>query len=156
MEKRENELNSFRFGNRDNNANKKGRFVKRRFVFRKKECFFTKNKISDIDYKDIPLLKNYIGKNGYILSTELTGISPIFQRKLARAIKKARALALLPYVGKTDGILPLKNIKSVYRERSYATNTSKTDDQKVNNENEKEESLNKEEKVKKDISPNIS
>ena len=75
---------------------------KKKFVFKKKECYFTKNKISHIDYKDVDLLKRFIGRNGRILPRRFTGTTALFQRKLSRAIKKARAIALLPYVGEVE------------------------------------------------------
>ena len=50
-----------------------------------------------IDYKDIYKLKKYVTTRGRMLSPERTGVSPACQRKLAREIKKARYMALLPY-----------------------------------------------------------
>ena len=79
-----------------------GSNFKKKFVFRKKECYFTKNKITQIDYKDVDLLKRFVGKNGRILPRRFTGTTALFQRKLGRAIKKARAIALLPYVGEIE------------------------------------------------------
>ena len=75
---------------------------RKRFIFKKRECYFTKNKIAQIDCKDVELLKKFIGKNGRILPRRFTGTSSLFQRKLARAIKQARAIALLPYTGEID------------------------------------------------------
>jgi small subunit ribosomal protein S18 len=72
---------------------------KRRFRQRAKVCRFTAEKIDYIDYKDINLLREYIPVNGKILPRRVTGTSPHFQRKLTRAIKRARYMALLPYVG---------------------------------------------------------
>lgn len=72
---------------------------KRRFRQRRKVCRFTVEKIDYIDYKDVDLLKEYIPVNGKILGRRVTGTSPVFQHKLARAIKRARYMALLPYVG---------------------------------------------------------
>lgn len=65
---------------------------------RKKVCYFTKNKITHIDYKDVKLLQNFITPNGKIASRASTGTSAKYQRELAVAIKNARYMALLPYV----------------------------------------------------------
>ena len=65
---------------------------------RKKVCYFTKNKVKYIDYKDVELLKKFISHSGKIAPRRLTGTSAKYQRELARAIKNARYMALLPYV----------------------------------------------------------
>lgn len=65
---------------------------------RKKECYFTKNHIENIDYKDVELLKKYISDRGKILPRRVTGTSAKYQRKLAIAIKRSRHMALLPFV----------------------------------------------------------
>ena len=65
---------------------------------RKKVCFFTKNKITYIDYKDVELLKRFVSANGKIIPRRVTGTSAKYQRMLATAIKRARELALLPFV----------------------------------------------------------
>ena len=65
---------------------------------RKKVCYFTKNKIEYIDYKDIELLKRYISANGKIVPRRVTGTRAKYQRMLATAIKRARQMALLPCV----------------------------------------------------------
>ena len=67
---------------------------------RKKFCYFTSNKIEDVDYKDIYLLKKFITENGKIVPSRITGTKARFQRMLALAIKRARFLALLPYTDK--------------------------------------------------------
>ena len=64
----------------------------------KKVCYFTKNKIDYIDYKDVELLKKFISPNGKITPRRVTGTSAKYQRMLATAIKRARQMALLPYV----------------------------------------------------------
>lgn len=66
---------------------------------RKKVCYFTKNKITEIDYKDVELLKKFVSANGKIIPRRVTGTSAKYQRMLAVAIKRARQMALLPYVG---------------------------------------------------------
>ena len=65
---------------------------------RRKVCYFTKNNIDTIDYKDVELLKRFISANGKIIPRRVTGTKAKFQRPLATAIKRARQLALLPYV----------------------------------------------------------
>ena len=72
-------------------------FVKKRM--KKKVCYFTKNKITHIDYKDVELLKKFISPSGKIAPRRLTGTCAKSQRQLARAIKNARYMALLPYIG---------------------------------------------------------
>ncbi len=71
---------------------------KRQRTGRKKVCYFTKNKIQEIDYKDVELLKRFISSNGKIIPRRVTGTRARYQRKLAIAIKRARQMALLPYV----------------------------------------------------------
>ncbi len=65
---------------------------------RRKVCYFTQNKIEHIDFKDVDLLKKYITERGKILPRRVTGTSAKYQRKLAIAIKRARHMALLPFV----------------------------------------------------------
>ena len=64
----------------------------------KKVCYFTKNKITYIDYKDVELLKKFISANGKITPRRITGTSAKYQRMLTTAIKRARQMALLPYI----------------------------------------------------------
>ena len=64
---------------------------------RRKYCRFTAEGATDVDYKDLVNLKNYITETGKIVPSRITGTRAWFQRKLARAIKRARFLALLPY-----------------------------------------------------------
>ncbi len=71
-------------------------FVKKRS--KKKVCYFTKNKVKYIDYKNVELLKKFISSSGRISPRRLTGTSAKYQRELAKAIKNARYMALLPYV----------------------------------------------------------
>lgn len=67
---------------------------------RKKFCYFTSNKLNEVDYKDAHLLKKFITENGKIVPSRITGTKARFQRLLATAIKRARFLALLPYTDK--------------------------------------------------------
>lgn len=64
----------------------------------KKYCRFKKLGIKYIDYKDADFLKKFLNEQGKMLPRRITGNSLKFQRKVATAIKKARQLALLPYV----------------------------------------------------------
>ena len=64
---------------------------------RRKFCRFTADGVTEIDYKDIATLKQYIGESGKIVPSRITGTKARYQRQLSRAIKHARYLALLPY-----------------------------------------------------------
>ncbi len=68
-----------------------------RFYRRRKYCRFTAEGITDIDYKDVELLKGFISETGKIVPCRITGTKARYQRQLSRAIKRARYLALLPY-----------------------------------------------------------
>ena len=68
-----------------------------RFYRRRKYCRFTAEGITEIDYKDLNLLKAYVSESGKIVPSRITGTKPKYQRQLATAIKRARYLALLPY-----------------------------------------------------------
>ena len=67
-------------------------------VKKKKYCRFRKARIKFIDYKDPEFLKKFLNELGKILPRRITGTSVKFQRKVATAVKRARHLALLPYV----------------------------------------------------------
>ena len=64
---------------------------------RTKPCFFTKNKISYIDYKDTELLERFIAKNGKIVPRRITGTKNKYQKALAIAVKRARIMGLVAY-----------------------------------------------------------
>lgn len=68
-----------------------------RYFRRKKFCRFTAENVKEIDYKDLATLKNYVTETGKIVPSRITGTNARYQRQLARAIKRARYLALLPY-----------------------------------------------------------
>ena len=61
---------------------------------RRKVCYFTTNKITKIDYKDVDLLKRFVSDRGKILPRRVTGTSAKYQRELTVAIKRARQMAL--------------------------------------------------------------
>lgn len=63
----------------------------------KKVCWFTQNKVAP-DYKDIRIISRYVTERGKIVPRRLSGVTAKNQRKLAIAIKRARHLALLPFV----------------------------------------------------------
>ena len=68
-----------------------------RFYRRRKYCRFTAEGVTEIDYKDLNTLKNYVTETGKIVPSRITGTKSKYQRQLATAIKRARYLALLPY-----------------------------------------------------------
>jgi small subunit ribosomal protein S18 len=68
-----------------------------RFFRRRKYCRFTAEGITEVDYKDVDLLKAYITETGKIVPSRITGTKAKYQRQLAKAVKRARYLALLPY-----------------------------------------------------------
>ena len=67
-------------------------------VKKKKYCRFKKAGIKYVDYKDAEFLKKFLNEQGKILPRRLTGTSQKFQKKVATAVKRARHLALLPFV----------------------------------------------------------
>ncbi|HRJ62353.1 MAG TPA: 30S ribosomal protein S18 [Azospirillaceae bacterium] len=71
---------------------------RRPFFRRRKTCPFSGANAPAIDYKDIKLLSRFISERGKIVPSRITAVSAKKQRELARAIKRARFLALLPYV----------------------------------------------------------
>ncbi len=64
---------------------------------RRKYCRFTAEGVSEVDYKDLVTLKNYITETGKIVPSRITGTKSKYQRQLSNAVKRARFLALLPY-----------------------------------------------------------
>lgn len=66
---------------------------------RKKVCAFCMDKIENIDYKDVPRLKRYLSDRAKIIPRRVTGTCARHQRQLTVAVKRARHLAFLPYVG---------------------------------------------------------
>ena len=77
---------------------KSRRFERVRYVPKRKICFFCKGKIETIDYKDPTKLRSYVSDRGKIEPRRRTGTCAKHQRLLAMAVKRARHLALLPYV----------------------------------------------------------
>lgn len=68
-----------------------------RFYRRRKYCRFTAEGITEIDYKDLNMLKAYVSETGKIVPSRITGTKAKYQRQLTSCIKRARVLALLPY-----------------------------------------------------------
>ena len=66
---------------------------------RKKVCAFCMDKIENIDYKDVPILKRYLSDRAKIIPRRVTGTCARHQRQLTVAVKRARHVAFLPYVG---------------------------------------------------------
>ncbi len=73
---------------------------RRPFFRRRKSCPFSGPKAPKIDYKDVRLLQRYISERGKIVPSRITAVSAKKQRELSKAIKRARFLALLPYIVK--------------------------------------------------------
>ena len=71
----------------------------KRYLFRRRKvCKLTAAKIEYVDYKDVRLLQNFIPERGKIQPRRISGTRSQLQRQLARAIKRARQLALIPYI----------------------------------------------------------
>ncbi|MGH2857817.1 MAG: 30S ribosomal protein S18 [Solirubrobacteraceae bacterium] len=70
---------------------------------RRKSCPYCREKIEQVDYKDISLLRRFVSDRGKIRSRRITGACRRHQSQVARAVKRARELALLVYVGEGSG-----------------------------------------------------
>ena len=68
-----------------------------KFFRRKKFCRFTAENVTEIDYKDLVTLRQYVSETGKIVPSRITGTKARYQRQLSTAIKRARFLALLPF-----------------------------------------------------------
>lgn len=67
---------------------------------KRKDCPFKSSGVKHIDYKDVDTLKHFTTERGKILPRRITGVSQFFQKKLTKAIKQARYMALMPFVAK--------------------------------------------------------
>ena len=67
---------------------------------RKKSCYFKRNNIHEIDYKDVKLLNRYISEKGKITPSRITNVSRSKQLELSKAIKRARFLGLMSFTNK--------------------------------------------------------
>jgi small subunit ribosomal protein S18 len=74
--------------------------TRRPFFRRRKTCPFSGDNAPKIDYKDVKLLQRYISERGKIVPSRITAVSTKKQRELAKAIKRARFMALIPYLVK--------------------------------------------------------
>ncbi|MFC3050964.1 30S ribosomal protein S18 [Kordiimonas pumila] len=72
--------------------------ARRPFFRRRKTCPFTGEGAQVIDYKDVKLLQKYVSERGKIVPSRITAVSAKKQRELAKAIKRARNIALLPFI----------------------------------------------------------
>ena len=88
------------FGGRDGGRDGGAGGARRPFMRRRKTCPFTGANAPKIDYKDVRLLQRYVSERGKIVPSRITAVSTQKQRELARAIKRARFLGLLPYMVK--------------------------------------------------------
>ncbi|HTK80062.1 MAG TPA: 30S ribosomal protein S18 [Rhizomicrobium sp.] len=87
-------------GERGGDRGERGGGQRRPFFRRKKTCPFSGANAPKIDYKDVKLLQRFISERGKIVPSRITAVSSGKQRLLANAIKRARFMALLPYVVK--------------------------------------------------------
>ena len=88
-------------GGRGRSDDKKadGKQGQRRGLFRRRKvCKFCADKIDDINYKDVKLLSPFVPERGKILPRRISGTCAMHQRKLQTALKRARQIALIPYV----------------------------------------------------------
>lgn len=69
-------------------------------IVEKKQCYFCLNNLQEVDYKEAQILHRFINSYAKILPKKRTGVCSAHQRKLAKAIKRARVMALLPFVNK--------------------------------------------------------
>lgn len=83
----------------DKQRKKKTKDAGKKMFFRKKSCKFCLEKINRVDYKDTLKLKKYLTEKGKILPCHFTGNCAKHQRAVTEAVKKARFIALLPFVG---------------------------------------------------------
>jgi small subunit ribosomal protein S18 len=79
-------------------AGEKGQQQRRTLFRRRKVCKFCADKIDDINYKDVKLIGPFVPERGKILPRRISGTCAMHQRKLQTAIKRARQIALIPYV----------------------------------------------------------
>lgn len=90
-----NDRSGGRGGSRGGGDRQQGR---RPFFRRRKSCPFSGDSAPKIDYKDVKLLQRFVSERGKIVPSRITAVSAKRQRELARAIKRARHLALLPFI----------------------------------------------------------
>jgi small subunit ribosomal protein S18 len=86
------------FGGRGRKSGEKQQGQRRTLFRRRKVCKFCADKIDDINYKDVKLIAPFVPERGKILPRRISGTCAMHQRKLQTAIKRARQIALVPYV----------------------------------------------------------
>ena len=82
----------------DNTSSRSAPSRRRPFLRRRKSCPFSGPNAPKIDYKDVKLMQRFVSEKGKIVPSRITAVSSKKQRELAQAIKRARNLALLPFV----------------------------------------------------------
>src|SRR5262245_27052129 len=75
---------------------------------KRKSCFLCKDKIAEVDYKNVNMLRRYVSDRGKIRNRRMTGACRKHQRQIAVAIKRAREMALLPYIAEAGGPAPTR------------------------------------------------
>ena len=85
---------------RPSSSSSQGGGARRPFFRRRKTCPFSGSHAQTIDYKDVRMLSRYVSERGKIVPSRITAVSAKKQRELAKAIKRARNLALISYVNK--------------------------------------------------------
>jgi small subunit ribosomal protein S18 len=88
---------------RNSDSSRRAKDTRSRGGFRRKSCSLCKDHARDVDYKDVPLLRRYLSERGKIRSRDKSGACRRHQLLVAVAIKRAREMALLPYVDASDG-----------------------------------------------------
>lgn len=88
------------FVRRNSKDGRKKRSSQSALFKRRKFCRFTAEKVKEVDYKDVEVLKDFINELGKIIPARITGTKARYQRQLSVAIERARFLALLPYTDK--------------------------------------------------------
>jgi small subunit ribosomal protein S18 len=85
-------------GGSTNSDQRRGKGGRADAQIRRRNCYFCREKVDEVDYKNAAQLRRYISEKGKIRSRRITGACRRHQRQLAVAIKRAREMALLPYV----------------------------------------------------------
>jgi small subunit ribosomal protein S18 len=84
---------------------------------RRKSCPYCKDKIEQVDYKDVATLRRFVSERGKIRSRRISGACRRHQNQLARAVKRAREIARLPYVSDAREERPERGGRGGYRDR---------------------------------------
>ena len=84
--------------NQEKNVDRRSAMMRKQFFRRRKSCPFSGKNALSIDYKDIKVLSKFVSERGKIMPSRISAVSAKKQRELSLAIKRARYLALMPYV----------------------------------------------------------